>query len=164
MTEQDNPQGIERRYYTIANREIRFVPLKWEHPRDGSGSYKPLMSRDSAYTEEEIEEGSTDGWLKSRQEAEDILMPDFSKVPEEEMGICAYESTTEGTPISPVRSDTPQGRFEIARYCAENHSVFASQKGDIETWAAMLYGKNPALVDLQNGRVEINDSQQNSSS
>lgn len=155
MNEQDNSQRIEGRYFAIVNRETRFVPLKWEHPKDESGKYKPLMSRDSAYTEEE---GLADGWISSREELETSYMPDFSSIPEEEMGICAYESTTEGTPISPVHPDTPQGRFEIARHCAENYTVLASQKGDIETWAAILYGKNIALVDLQSGRVEIRDS------
>ncbi|MDO8269691.1 MAG: hypothetical protein Q7T54_03410 [Candidatus Levybacteria bacterium] len=165
MTEQqDSSQWAEKGSFASATREIRFVPLSWEHPKDETGAYKPLMSRDMAYTEEEIEEGLADGRISSREELDTWFMPDFSNVPEEEMGICAYESTTEGTPISPVRSNNPQGRFEIARYCAENNSVFVTQRGDIETWAAILYSNNTALVDLQNGRVEISDFQENPSS
>src|SRR3990167_10363366 len=99
-SEQDNTsQGqVEHKVSFISNRGLRQIPLNWEHPRDERGSYIPLQDRELAYTEEEIEEGLADGWLKSRQEAEDMLMPDFSNVPQEQMGICAYETTSEGTP------------------------------------------------------------------
>lgn len=158
MSEQDVPfQSNEKRVF-LSNRGLRYVPLGWEHPKDSDGKYIPLIDRDMSYTEEEVEEGLQDGWITSREELETCYMPDFSEVSAEGMGICAYENTTEGTPISPVVPNSSQGRFELARYCAENHSVFADVKGDVESWAAILFGKNIAIVDAETRSIEIHDT------
>lgn len=126
------------------SREIRKVPLGWLHPKDENGEYVPLMDRKYPYTENDTQELLEEG--HSREEIEKWFMPDFSKVPSDQMGISAYETVSEGTPMSPVYPDTPEGRFELARYCVENQTVFGDQKADIETWAAILFGKYNALV------------------
>lgn len=163
-SEQDNTsQGqVERKVSFISNRGLRQVPLNWEHPKDERGRFKPLFDH-SHFSEDLLEEYNEDMPEGEKYTGEQILgwhMPDFSDVPQERMGICAYEDTSEGTPISPVFPNTPEGRFQIAKYCAENQTVFASQTADIETWAAMLFGRNTALVDMETGRVEISDSSQ----
>lgn len=158
VDEQGDTKSEEVRYFARIGKGIRRVPLNWQHPRDpkdGTG-YRPLLSRDDF--EEQLEDALDDGWAKSRQEFETHCMPDFSGVPQEQMGICAYESTTEGTPISPVYPDTPEGRFQMAKFCAENKTVFAHQKADIEAWAAILFGDDVAHLDIESGRVEIQDS------
>lgn len=132
------------------------MPLDWKHPKDERGEYIPLQRRDLSYTEGEIEEGLAEGWLKSRQEAEDMLMPDFSNIPEDQMGICAYESVTEGTPISPVFPNTPTDRFELAQYCSENATVFGYQKApDIEAWCRILFDSVNALFNPKEGTIEF---------
>lgn len=159
MTEQDSSfQGIEVRRLFILNRGIRIVPLNWEHPRDprdGSG-FKPLLPREH-FDNESFEECRDENPGLTREEFESWHMPDFSSVPDDQMGICAYETTSEGTPISPVFHNTPEGRFQMAKYCAENRTVFAANKADIETWAAILFSGNTAVVDLHTRRVEISD-------
>src|SRR3989344_4411635 len=124
------------RVLVSGSREVRGIPLGWKHPRDESGEYTPLKRRDLAYTEEKIHEGLAEGWLRSRNDAEDNLMPDFTSIPGALMGICLYETTTEGTPLSPVYPNTSEGRFQLAKYCTETETTFAGHTTDIEGWAA----------------------------
>ena len=91
----------------IINREIRRVPLDWEHPRDERGEPIPLYSRGSL-TPELVQELLAEG--DSLERIESQYMPDFSAVPEQELGLQAYETTSEGLPISPVFPNTPEGR------------------------------------------------------
>jgi len=35
-------------------------------------------------------------------------MPDFSAVPADRLGLCVYETTTKGTPMTPVFVDAPE--------------------------------------------------------
>lgn len=151
MSEQDQPR---REAVFSSQRVVRKVPLNWEHPKDEEGKYVPLYDRSSypRYTEEEIQELLDEGDISSRDEIEGWFAPDFSNVPPEEMGICAYEEVTEGTPISPVFPDSPEGMYELVRYCAENRFVFGGfVKADVEGWAAVLWGN--AVVDPFNGVV-----------
>ncbi len=140
-----------------SSRTLRKVPLKWEHPRNEQGGFVPLYDRKTYphYTEEEIQKGLKDGWIKSREGLEARFAPDFSGVSDEEMGICAYEETTEGTPISPVFPNTSQGRFDLLKHVTENESVFGDVKTDIETWSRILFDNTHAVVDAQRGVVEI---------
>lgn len=151
MSEHDQPR-VEIRF--TASRSLRRVPLDWEHPKDDRGNYIPLFDRSTypRYTEEEVQEMLDEGDISSPEDLKDSYAPDFSNVPPEKMGICAYEDTSEGTPISPVFPDTPEGMYELVRYCAENRHVFAHIKSDVEGWAAIFWGN--ALVDPYRGVVE----------
>jgi hypothetical protein len=82
----------------IINRELRRVPLDWQHPRYESGQFIPLFDR-HYYTQAELEELLKEG--KTLEEIEADLMPDFSHVPQEQLGLCVYETTSEGTPCRP---------------------------------------------------------------
>ena len=157
----ENNSDKEVRHLAFSDRETRQVPLDWRHPvdpNDGSG-FKPLLPREHL-TDEEYKEHLEDDPTLTREEFESWYMPDFSKVPTEKMGICAYESTTEGTPISPVFPNTPEGRFELAKHCMDNATVFAGYKSGIEAWCAILFGKGLAVVDMKSGRVETPLSRQ----
>ena len=152
----ENNPNKEVRLLAFSNRETRQVPLDWHHPvdpNDGSG-FKPLLPRERL-TDENYEEYLEDDPTLTREEFESWFMPDFSKIPPEKMGISAYESTTEGTPISPVFPNTPEGKFELAKYCMENATTVASHKSGIEAWCAILYGEGLASVDMKSGRVEM---------
>lgn len=134
----------------IVNREIRRVPLDWEHPRDEHGEPIPLLKRDH-YTAADIRELIQEG--RRLEEIEGWLMPDFSGTPEKRMGICAYETTSEGLPISSVFPDTPEGRWALVHYCAQFQTVFADRRVNPEAWAELLFGDSLAVVDAESGRV-----------
>lgn len=100
-------------------REIRRVPLDWQHPTDEYGDYIPL--------EGITYEQAMKDWRKRKRECEadpscvelynfpgdtgEILWDEkptdpssyFPEWPEgTKLGWCYYENTTEGTPLSPV--------------------------------------------------------------
>jgi hypothetical protein len=66
--------------------------------------------------------------------------------------IVVYETTTEGTPISPSFPNTPAGRLALCDWCARNTTTFGDHKADLEAWAAILFGAS-AAVDVADGRV-----------
>lgn len=147
--------GEERKSLVVANREIRRVPFDWTHPTDKNGNLEPLFAR--SYTdreEEDVQNELTRGTVNSREEYFKWYMPDFSGVPSEKMGIAAYENFTEGTPISPIFHDNSLGRFELAKYCAENRNIRGHQKADIAAWCGALYGQG-VLIDKKTKSVII---------
>jgi hypothetical protein len=73
-------------------------------------------------------------------------------VRERGLEIVAYETTSEGTPISPAFPDTPEGRVALVNYCAEHATTFGDNKADAETWAAILFGQDPAMIS-EDGQV-----------
>ena len=157
MVEQ-NPEGAEKKSFFGINREIRLVPLNWQHPKDPNGDYIPLLSRTdkNRFTSSEIKDMQDEGMLTSPEEIETLFMPDFSSISEDQMGICAYEAVTKGTPISPVFPNTPTGRFELVKYCSDNAFVFADRKApDIEVWFGILFGSTAALFNVQEGTIEF---------
>lgn len=131
-------------------REIRRVPLNWQHPiewvqridrfaGDGSTrpelSFKPLFERDYYETAVREYDPTDPDDAKYGPPKIENYMPDFSDVPEDEMGICMYETTSEGTPISPVFKDPD----ELAHWLADNNaSTFGSSTGTYEQWKAMI--------------------------
>jgi hypothetical protein len=143
-------------YAFIANREVRLVPRGWQHPRDARGEFRPLLPRDSEWRTEEGRRDLTESGLPVANE--DAFMPaiwqrqkdgSFRQI---EAMIAAYETTTEGTPVSPAFPDTPEGRLALANWCAENAFTFGDHKADAEAWAAILFGEALAAVSPE-GRV-----------
>jgi hypothetical protein len=147
-----------KKYKAFINREIRHVALTWEHPREADGEWVPLQNR-RLLTEEYIAEELREGDAKTREEVEERFMPDFSLVPPGRMGLQAYETTSEGTPISPVFPDTPEGRYQLVAYCARHATVFADIPATLQEWAKMLFGREIAAVDIQTGRITLLDEE-----
>lgn len=86
-------------------------------------------------------------WHGARPDPEDY-MPDWPE--EERTHYQMYETTSEGTPISPVFA-TPE---ELARWCADNGaSAFADMTMSYEEWLAVAGGRSTAgaLVDTATG-------------
>ena len=110
----------------VPNRELRVIPAGWQHPRDARGGYVPLLP--SGYV------------------SDDADQPDLMPEPSGATEIAAYETTTEGTPISPAFPDTPQGRLDLVNYCAEHCTTFGDHRAGVEAWAALLFGDG-ATVD-----------------
>lgn len=139
-------------------REVRRVPANWEHPKDNEGRYIPLLDGlcealarwyrhkamwDLGYREdwtkantwqlrEEDETGEYSEWSGTAPDPADY-MPDWSD--DARTHLQMYESTSEGTPISPV-CKTPE---ELARWLADNNaSAFANETATYEQWLATI--------------------------
>lgn len=103
-------------------REVRMVPIGWEHPTNDRGPI-PLMNRDIL---DYYEDGDT-------LPEDDELMPVFPEGSATQFMM--YETWTEGTPISPSFS-TPE---ELARWLADNGaSSFGSMTASYDQWLATI--------------------------
>ncbi|HLF79727.1 MAG TPA: hypothetical protein VJB57_19775 [Dehalococcoidia bacterium] len=127
---------IESRYEVsfICNREVRWIPRGWQHPRDEQGRLRPLLPNGSG--------------------ADPASEMPAATGPSRVAGleIAAYETTTEGTPLSPSFPDTPEGRLDLVNWCAENATTFGrTNKADAEAWAAILFGEESTVS--ADGRV-----------
>jgi hypothetical protein len=127
----------EHSAYAIPNREMRAFPKGWQHPKDTNGKHIALLPYGYAGDE-------NDGPVATPN----TTMPPTPLRGETE--IAAYETVSEGTPISPAFPDTPEGRLALVRHCAEHCTTFADHRADAEAWAAILFGD--AAVGLD-GRV-----------
>jgi hypothetical protein len=142
------------------SREVRRVPGNWEHPKNRNGGYKPLHDGDYKEILKKWEQGKdkweieglrknwSDGvWMKIEDKFKNLsyeewerekpekydYMPCWSE--EEKTHLMMYETTTEGTPISPAFKTAE----ELARWLADND---ASTIGDLtttyENWLKMI--------------------------
>lgn len=106
-------------------REVRMVPKDWQHPKDERG-FVGLHNRRI---------------LKYGEVNSDELMPDFGASATHMM---MYETTTDGTPISPA-FETAE---ELARWLADNGaSAFGRETATYDQWLAMIgVGNAPSCV------------------
>lgn len=145
-------------------REVRMVPSDWQHPKDDRGRYKPMhggsFAKDAAewdaenakwgeglrkdYSSEfdgsgwkprEKDDGdSFEDWSGTRPDSRDY-MPDWPA--ERRTHFMMYETTSEGTPISPAFA-TPG---ELARWLADTRaSTFADMTATYEQWLPICQG------------------------
>jgi hypothetical protein len=133
------------------------VPKDWEHPKNDEGKFVPLLSGSFEEADQEWNDGyahwllgevsdyATNGWKPvddkyrgtrftdyhgSRPSPEDY-MPEFSDG--SATHLMMYESTSEGTPISPAFA-TPE---ELARWLSDSGaSSFAGYTATYEQWLA----------------------------
>jgi hypothetical protein len=128
-----------------SHRGIRRVPLNWEHPKDKNGHFIPLFdTREPAggkYTVSELEEMIEKGDISRYEDLKSWFMPIFKDVPDEEMGVCLYETTTEGTPLTPVFPDTEQGHKDLAAYASEYATRFAGDHMSAQDWEQRFFGQ-----------------------
>lgn len=138
-------------------REIRNVPATWVHPFDfKTKRHVPLYGRSFA--------SSLAGWEKDREQFERGLWCDGEPLPESAKGLSfeewnggkpreedympawpdserthcqMYETTSEGTPISPVFATAE----ECAKWCADNGaSAFGGMTADLDWWLSVAKG------------------------
>jgi len=119
----------------MGHREVRPVQLDWQHPvegepyRDGSPRYRPLFSRaDLSYKTKFYAENPqyADEWEYDPAD----FMPE---IPEgTPYGYQLYETTTEGTPVSPAFPTLE----ELAAWCEDGATVFADHKWTRDQWLA----------------------------
>lgn len=149
-------------------RELRKVPANWEHPKKDNGKYHPMFN-------EYYGDALTD-WLKEHNAWENGTHSDLVDEPErktkypfyamwegnppdveyyqtkkyadEELThIQLYETTSEGTPTSPVfKADELE---KLCEWAAENATTFADFKATKEEWMQML-GKGMVHATMGN--------------
>jgi hypothetical protein len=141
-------------------REIRMVPADWQHPRDEVGRLKPLHDgfnknlADWNEGNDKWRQGFISRWTPSGYEWEprgdtcktcksyadwagdqpksDDYMPDWPA--SERTHLMMYETTSEGTPLSPACA-TPE---ELARWLADNGaSAFGRETATYDQWLTM---------------------------
>jgi hypothetical protein len=137
------------------SREVRKVPKDWQHPKSEDGKFIPLfdgkalrrLQEEWDIHEAKWKEGLRDDWRgewKAREGDEKSMsfeewfgprpspenyMPDWPD--EERTHLMMYESTSEGTPISPA-FETPE---ELARWLTDNDAfVFEHWTTTYEQW------------------------------
>lgn len=124
-------------------REVRRVPMDYVHPterrmfwsREAGESImmdvpKPLY--EASFYEDCMSDYENDPENEEMPDRADF-MPEFPEGTA--TGWCMYETTSEGTPISPVFA-TPE---ELARWLADNNaSTFASMTTTYENWLRMI--------------------------
>lgn len=89
-------------------REVRKVSKDWKHPIDKNGAFIPMFEEDMPH--------------RNSKEKNHLMM---------------YETTTEGTPISPA-FDNPES---LASWLVKNKaSWFGDETADYETWLKVCKG------------------------
>ena len=108
------------------------------------------MDEHFPYNEGEVQEGLREGWLDGEPPDYNIpVMPDWPET--ERTHYQMYETTTEGTPISPVMS-SPE---ELARWLVDNEAdAFAGQPASYEAWLRMCRGGYAPSMVITNGVIE----------
>jgi hypothetical protein len=148
-------------------REVRRVPADWKHPQNADG-YVPLFDgfnkdlrewdEGAAQWAKGLRSDYKGGWVPhgesysyeeytgGRPVPEDYT-PDWPA--EQRTHLMMYETTSEGTPISPA-FETPE---ELARWLTDNGaSAFAGMVATYEQWLATARsGYAPSAVFGQNG-------------
>lgn len=148
-------------------REVRRVPADWQHPRDElTGRYKPLYGHGYSeclsewneenakwsrgefpdYACEESKLMSYSEWAGDQPKRCDY-MPEWPD--EQRTHLMMYETTSEGTPISPA-FETPE---ELARWLADTEaSAFGSSTASYEGWLRVARGGYaPSAVSVNGG-------------
>lgn len=120
----------------MGGREVRRVPLNWEHPKTLHGGLKPLHP--AADYEQAVESWEAyykaHGLQKTLDEHgqppnRDDYMPEWS--PEGAAAFRMYETTSEGTPISPAFGTVE----ELCRWLADTKaSMFGNSTAPYELW------------------------------
>lgn len=149
-------------------RELRKVPANWEHPKDESGNYIPMFN---VYYGDVLKEwlDNNERWangthldlindpvLKEKYPFYSMweAFPDpksyhTKKYTEDELThIQLYETTSEGTPISPV---FPKEEFDkLCEYAANHVTTFAHFTATKNEWKRML---SEELVCHKSGNI-----------
>ncbi len=156
-------------------REVRRVPKDWEHPKGSTGHCKPLYG--GSYTQEAAEwdtenekwgagfkkDWSSGGYVPKEVEQKNMSFAEWSgERPDEEdympdweeqarTHYQMYETTSEGSPISPVM-ETPE---ELARWLTGNGaSAFGGQGASYEGWLRVCGGGYACSGVMINGAMQ----------
>ena len=139
-------------------RELRRVPKDWEHPRSEDGEYIPLFDGYRAALKDFEDAVKEKGLAKAIDyyggaPMSENYMPDWPV--SERTHYMMYETTSEGTPISPA-CETPE---ELARWLADNKaSAFGKSTATYDQWLNMISGPGwapSAVMDVEGLRSGV---------
>lgn len=143
-------------------REVRRVPANWQHPRyssdDAPGSYaigrlKPLNEGFEAAARSFLEMANKQGLQSAieyfgRAPDQTEYMPEWPYA--ERTHLMMYETTSEGTPLSPAFA-TPE---ELAHWLVANKaSAFGDQTASYEAWLRIANGGYAPSAVMESGRL-----------
>lgn len=149
-------------------REVRMVPEDWKHPKYVDGRFIALFNNDfeecardwdqeckewdsgvrPEYCPDEYKDISYSEWGGERPRA-DEYMPTWED--HEKTHLMMYETTSEGTPISPAFK-TPE---ELARWLVDNDaSAFGGSKASYEGWLRVAQGGYAPSAVAQDGSLK----------
>ena len=151
---------------TKMGREVRKVPKNWKHPKKEDGNYQPMFEGSFKDDLQEWVNG-VNLWLKNKhpdqlsgaavdcQHYEDwaggcpdsrCYMPEWLE--SEKTHYMMYETTSEGTPISPAFS-SPE---KLAKWLFDNKSSsFGNNTATYEQWLRVCSGGYAPSAVIQNG-------------
>lgn len=145
------------------SREVRKVPASWDHPREqGRTSFCPLFDG-STYEQKATawDEGASkwaSGEFDEYAEESDKALPyenwagprpnpaDYMPIwPESKRThFMMYETTTEGTPISPAFESLE----DLARWLAENATAYANETAGYDAWLEVCKAGSAEILVL----------------
>lgn len=146
--------------------EVRRVPADWKHPLDETGHYRELMpdyarrllrwQEEKDQWDQGLQRAGRGGWKPITPDQpfggfDDVVgekpdpeqyMPEWPEEAKTHMQM--YETSTEGTPISPVMEKAE----ELAQWLVDNEaSAFAGDTASYEGWLATIHqGFAPAMM------------------
>lgn len=109
-------------------REVRRVPMNWQHPKNAHGNYQPMHDQTYEdrmkewYTDKAEYEAKPDPDCPTFEDCDPLPDPKYYRPAYDEnavLGYCYYENVSEGTPISPVLA-TPE---ELVNWLVENEGI-----------------------------------------
>lgn len=133
------------------SRTARRVPADWQHPKDGN-RFRPLRDGYARDKAEWIAIYEKDGYDAAADyfggaPFSEEYMPEWPDA--ERTHLMMYETTSEGTPISPAFATAE----ELARWLADNNaSAFGGMTATYEQWLATCKaGWAPSMVATSSG-------------
>ena len=150
------------------SREVRMVPRDWEHPKYENGAFIPLHNSsyktsiaDWAKGKEDWDKGNYPDYASEENKKlsyeecageepdPDDYMPTFSSA--EATCFMMYETTSEGTPISPA-FETEE---ELAQWLSENKaSAFGRSTATYEQWLNTIRrGRSIGSMVIFDGKI-----------
>lgn len=146
------------------SREVRKVPASWEHPREqGRTSFCPLFDGStyeqkvtawdegaSKWARGEFDEYADDSdkalpyenWAGPRPDPAGY-MPIWPE--SERTHFMMYETTTEGTPISPAFDNLE----DLARWLAENETAYGNETAGYDEWLNVCRAGSAQILELR---------------
>ena len=107
-------------------REVRRVDLKWKHPIDNENEYDPLTPREMAQIAKQKQKLA---WTRASRKY--YMM---------------YETTSEGTPISP----SFKTKHELIQWLIENKaSIWGDNEGNYEQWKQICNNRTSGNLFLK---------------
>ena len=142
-------------------REVRRVPADWQHPKNAdTDSYQPLYDQDYQAAAQEWKDGFLE-WMRKPAEPDceywdweggppdrEYYRPKWTEA--EQTHYMMYETTSEGTPISPA-FESPE---LLAGWLTDNNAnAFAGQTATYEEWLRVANGGFACSAVISDGKL-----------